>query len=38
MFQRRGPIAAEFAGPGPAAITLPVLFGSMKTLKFNFHK
>ena len=26
--QRRGPIAAEFAGPGPAAITLPSLFGS----------
>ena len=26
--QRRGPIAAEFAGPGPAAITLPTLFGS----------
>ena len=28
LCQRRGPIAAEFAGPGPAAITLPTLFGS----------
>ena len=28
--KRRGPIAAEFAGPGPAAITLPTLFGSKK--------
>ena len=26
--QRRGPIAAEFSGPGPAAIALPTLFGS----------
>jgi len=28
MDKRRGPIAAEFAGPGPAAITLPILFGN----------
>ena len=26
--KRRGPIAAEFQGPGPAAIGLPSLFGS----------
>ncbi len=26
--KRRGPIAAEFQGPGPAAIVLPSLFGS----------
>ena len=26
--KRRGPIAAEFSGPGPAAIALPSLFGS----------
>ena len=30
--KRRGPIAAEFSGPGPAAIALPSLIGS----KFNF--
>ena len=37
--QRRGPIAAEFAGPGPAAITLPILFGSEWHLTelFNLH-
>ena len=26
--KRRGPIAAEFQSPGPAAISLPGLFGS----------
>lgn len=26
--KRRGPIAAEFTGPGPAALSLPSLFGS----------
>lgn len=26
--KRRGPIAAEFSGPGPAAISLPTLFGN----------
>ena len=26
--KRRGPIAAEFQGPGPAALSLPSLFGS----------
>uniref|UniRef100_T1IQ09 Uncharacterized protein n=1 Tax=Strigamia maritima TaxID=126957 RepID=T1IQ09_STRMM len=26
--KRRGPIAAEFSGPGPAAVTLPSLFGT----------
>ena len=26
--KRRGPIAAEFQGPGPAALALPSLFGS----------
>ena len=26
--KRRGPIAAEFSGPGPAAIALPSLIGS----------
>jgi len=26
--KRRGPIAAEFTGPGPAAIALPTLFGN----------
>ena len=31
--KRRGPIAAEFSGPGPAAIGLPSLFGS----KFSFN-
>lgn len=31
--KRRGPIAAEFQGPGPADITLPSLFGS----EFYFH-
>ena len=30
--KRRGPIAAEFSGPGPAAIALPSLIGSK--LKF----
>ena len=30
--KRRGPIAAEFQGPGPAAIGLPSLFGSKSTL------
>ena len=30
--KRRGPIAAEFQGPGPAALSLPSLFGS----KYNW--
>lgn len=25
--KRRGPIAAEFSGPGPAAVALPTFFG-----------
>lgn len=25
--KRRGPIAAEFSGPGPAAVALPTLVG-----------
>ena len=33
--KRRGPIAAEFQGPGPAALTLPSLFGS-KTIVYYF--
>ena len=34
--KRRGPIAAEFQGPGPAALTLPSLFGSkLKTNLYN---
>ena len=33
--KRRGPIAAEFQGPGPAALTLPSLFGS-KTILLLF--
>ena len=32
--KRRGPIAAEFQGPGPAAIGLPSLFGSKYLLLF----
>ena len=32
--KRRGPIAAEFQGPGPAALTLPSLFGSKTILLF----
>ena len=32
--KRRGPIAAEFQGPGPAALSLPSLFGS----KYNIVK
>ena len=30
--KRRGPIAAEFSSPGPAAIALPGLFGSEYTV------
>jgi hypothetical protein len=30
--KRRGPIAAEFQGPGPAAIGLPSIFGSKSEL------
>ena len=30
--KRRGPIAAEFQGPGPAALVLPSLFGSKLNL------
>ena len=33
--KRRGPIAAEFQGPGPAALSLPALFGS-EFLLFTF--
>ena len=32
--KRRGPIAAEFSGPGPAAIALPSLIGS-KLFTYN---
>lgn len=39
--KRRGPIAAEFSSPGPAAIALPGLFGSKYTgsssTSFHFH-
>ena len=28
--KRRGPIAAEFSGPGPAAVTLPSSIGEVK--------
>lgn len=31
--KRRGPIAAEFQGPGPASVALPSTIG----LKFNFQ-
>lgn len=31
--KRRGPIAAEFSGPGPAAVALPTLVGEF----LNFH-
>ena len=31
-FQRRGPIAAEFSNPGPAAIALPGILGSQFTI------
>lgn len=27
--KRRGPIAAEFSGPGPAAVALPTLVGKL---------
>jgi len=29
--KRRGPIAAEFSGPGPAAVALPTLVGNFTT-------
>ena len=29
--QRRGPIAAEFQGPGPAAVSLPSTIGKFNT-------
>ena len=32
LSQRRGPIAAEFQGPGPAAVALPSTIG-----KYTFH-
>lgn len=32
--KRRGPIAAEFSGPGPAAVALPTLVGEYFLLKF----
>lgn len=30
--QRRGPIAAEFQGPGPAAVALPSTIGNIKEM------
>jgi len=33
--KRRGPIAAEFQGPGPAALTLPSLFGNPAVKESN---
>ena len=33
--KRRGHIAAEFQGPGPAAIGLPSIFGSKYELALN---
>ena len=36
--KRRGPIAAEFQGPGPAAIGLPSLFGSKYLLLLLIFK
>jgi len=33
--KRRGPIAAEFQSPGPAAINLPGLFGSKYALTYK---
>ena len=36
--KRRGPIAAEFQGPGPAALSLPSLFGSKYLNPFLDHK
>ena len=35
--KRRGPIAAEFQGPGPAAIGLPSIFGSKSKLALIFQ-
>ena len=35
--KRRGPIAAEFQGPGPAQIVLPSIFGS-KYFESNVEK
>jgi len=34
--KRRGHIAAEFQGPGPAAIGLPSIFGSKYGVALNF--
>lgn len=38
--KRRGPIAAEFSGPGPAAVALPTLVGefSLKIIKLSNFK
>lgn len=35
--KRRGPIAAEFSGPGPAAVALPTLVGEfcLKIIKLS---
>jgi len=33
--KRRGPIAAEFQGPGPAALSLPSLFGNVTIKESN---
>lgn len=38
MNKRRGPIAAEFSGPGPAAIALPTLFGNANIRESNKPK
>lgn len=32
--KRRGPIAAEFQGPGPAAISLPSYIGAFYIIKY----
>ena len=35
--KRRGPIAAEFRGPGPASLVLPALFGSENNILMWNH-
>lgn len=35
--KRRGPIAAEFSGPGPAAVALPTLVGKCIVFKESFY-
>lgn len=34
LTQRRGPIAAEFQGPGPAAVALPSTIGKKERLSY----